>query len=395
MPGLFISHSSKDKNFVRKLSIDLLKEGFPVWLDEWELEVGSSLTNKIYEGIDESTFFIVVVSTNSIESGWVKKELTGAMTKEEQLNRKFIIPIRLDDCQFPLSIADRLYSDFSNGYVSALEALISVLKRNKVHLIEISPEKTLIPLSFKRGIHLDAESLRKSIKNLVKKTPHGFELSEHQFVTSPDDEYQKLRQKHTQRMENIEKESDTSQSDLDYFTTEYRMILSLESFLLEGLALIINETVFKRQISLYDYADACKWYALMTRSSILYRMWSIQLRNSSDISTYGSDCVDTRTGSDPKLYSVSEMKKVYIIPREIEQGYSDDILTVYIDAAEYIHKDIKPDGYPVRTPLNSVGNQRIYSKYIVPQMVTQHFRGGNWKQDLTWDFKGFDVEPET
>jgi TIR domain len=55
MPGVFISHSSKDKEFVFKLAIDLLNLGFPVWLDAYELEVGSSLQDRI-RGASMATF---------------------------------------------------------------------------------------------------------------------------------------------------------------------------------------------------------------------------------------------------------------------------------------------------------------------------------------------------
>ena len=50
---IFLSHSSKDKEFVRKLADDLKTYGLSVWFDEWEIKVGDSITNKISQGIDE------------------------------------------------------------------------------------------------------------------------------------------------------------------------------------------------------------------------------------------------------------------------------------------------------------------------------------------------------
>ena len=43
---VFISHSSLDKPFVRRLTRRLEKEGFRVWLDERELVAGDSLGKK-------------------------------------------------------------------------------------------------------------------------------------------------------------------------------------------------------------------------------------------------------------------------------------------------------------------------------------------------------------
>ena len=43
MPGIFISHSSKDKPFVTKLAMDLVSRDISVWFDKWELETGVNL----------------------------------------------------------------------------------------------------------------------------------------------------------------------------------------------------------------------------------------------------------------------------------------------------------------------------------------------------------------
>src|SRR4051794_37626109 len=99
MSNVFISHSSHDKPFVRRLAVALLAEGIPVWLDNWKIALTDSLTDKIYDGIDESSIVVIVVSKNSIESGWVNRELNAALAKEDQVGRKFVIPIKLDDCK--------------------------------------------------------------------------------------------------------------------------------------------------------------------------------------------------------------------------------------------------------------------------------------------------------
>jgi hypothetical protein len=69
MAGVFLSHSSKDKPFVTRLAADLVARGIPVWFDSWELEIGDSLSERIFEGIDESTYLILALSADSTESG--------------------------------------------------------------------------------------------------------------------------------------------------------------------------------------------------------------------------------------------------------------------------------------------------------------------------------------
>ena len=50
---IFLSHTSKDKPFVRKIASILDVHGVNYWLDEAEIKVGDSLIGKIRSGIDE------------------------------------------------------------------------------------------------------------------------------------------------------------------------------------------------------------------------------------------------------------------------------------------------------------------------------------------------------
>lgn len=47
----FISHSTLDKPFVRRLAADLVAHGVKVWLDEQQMMVGDSLPEKIAQGL--------------------------------------------------------------------------------------------------------------------------------------------------------------------------------------------------------------------------------------------------------------------------------------------------------------------------------------------------------
>lgn len=85
---VFISHSSKDKEFVVKLSHDLLKKDIPVWLDSYELSIGDSLYDKIFSSLDESNLMIVVVSENYNKSLWTSKEFKAILSKEDRDRKK-------------------------------------------------------------------------------------------------------------------------------------------------------------------------------------------------------------------------------------------------------------------------------------------------------------------
>lgn len=111
--NIFISHSSVDHPFVIELAKRLKQEnfGFDIWIDDWKMEVGDSISAKIADGVNDSSFFVVVLSVNSISSNWVKEEIDLAFMKQmEQKNIK-ILPISLDIGQEEISYELPLLSD--------------------------------------------------------------------------------------------------------------------------------------------------------------------------------------------------------------------------------------------------------------------------------------------
>lgn len=117
MSSVFICHSSTDKPFVRRLAIKLRKVGVYSWVDEAEIAIGESLVEKISEVINNVDFVGAVISEHSIESPWVQRELSLAMTREIDEKRVVVLPIKLGKCDLPPSLKDKLYADFTNGRV--------------------------------------------------------------------------------------------------------------------------------------------------------------------------------------------------------------------------------------------------------------------------------------
>ena len=113
MSSVFLSHNSKDKPFVRKLAERLTSDGVVVWLDEAELNIGDSLIEKISDGIQKMEYVAAIISTNSIESSWVQKEISLAMSKEIAGRRVTVLPILIEKCTVPVALADKLYADFT------------------------------------------------------------------------------------------------------------------------------------------------------------------------------------------------------------------------------------------------------------------------------------------
>lgn len=114
MPSVFLSHSSQDKFFVRELAERLQAHGVAVWIDEAEISIGDSLTAKIGAAIDQTDFVAVVLSTNSVNSEWVQRELQIALQRELRERDVVVLPILLEPVEIPPFLRDKLYADFSS-----------------------------------------------------------------------------------------------------------------------------------------------------------------------------------------------------------------------------------------------------------------------------------------
>jgi formylglycine-generating enzyme required for sulfatase activity len=124
---VFISYSSKDRDFAERLAADLRASGAGVWFDQWEIKVGDSIAQKINDGIHDNDYLAVVLSPDSVASPWVRKELNAAMMKELNRRSVFVLPILYRDCKIPALIADKHYADFRKSYEAGFSEMLRVL----------------------------------------------------------------------------------------------------------------------------------------------------------------------------------------------------------------------------------------------------------------------------
>lgn len=124
---IFISYSQADKEFVDELAKNLVLMKHHVWVDRWELKVGDSLTERVQTALTQSSAVIVVLSKNSIDSLWCKRELNAVLVREIEERRSIILPCRIDDSELPLFLRDKLYADFRNNPDKALNDIDAAL----------------------------------------------------------------------------------------------------------------------------------------------------------------------------------------------------------------------------------------------------------------------------
>jgi hypothetical protein len=92
----FISYSTRDQEFAKRLHSDLRSEGVRCWFAPEDLRIGDRFQDRIEESIRIFDKVMVVLSEASVESRWVEREVNAAREREERENRLILFPIRID-----------------------------------------------------------------------------------------------------------------------------------------------------------------------------------------------------------------------------------------------------------------------------------------------------------
>jgi hypothetical protein len=87
---VFISHSTKDDRVVEDIRKALERLGVEVWTDSQRMAGGDLLTPTVNDAISRASHVLAILSTNAINSPWVRKEIDHALDL-----RKKVIPVML------------------------------------------------------------------------------------------------------------------------------------------------------------------------------------------------------------------------------------------------------------------------------------------------------------
>jgi len=135
---VFISHASEDRNaVVRPLANALKAAGLRVWYDEFELDIGDSLRQKIDRGLASSRFGVVVLSKDFFDKGWTNYELDGIVTRSVS-GEQILLPIwhnvtKAEVIDYSPSLADKLARSTATHTVEEIGSEIAELILAETH----------------------------------------------------------------------------------------------------------------------------------------------------------------------------------------------------------------------------------------------------------------------
>jgi hypothetical protein len=93
----FISYSSKDEEFARRLHSRMRDEKLRVWFAPEDIKGGEKLHEQLERAIQMHDRLLVVLSEESMKSEWVMSEIRKARKAEVKEKRRKLFPIRLVD----------------------------------------------------------------------------------------------------------------------------------------------------------------------------------------------------------------------------------------------------------------------------------------------------------
>lgn len=137
LPRVFVSYSHGDSAFVEGLCMRFEGDKVPYWRDEKDILVGEVVDRVISDGIQSHALFLIVLSTVSIGSRWVQRELDEA--SHESVNAgKILLPILAPGTPasaIPARLQRLKHADFSQGFDSTYRTL---LKSILIHISRVS-----------------------------------------------------------------------------------------------------------------------------------------------------------------------------------------------------------------------------------------------------------------
>jgi adenylate cyclase len=134
MADIFISYSSKDRAQAEQLTEILSSAGLSVWIDKHGIDVATSWSEEIVNAIDSCKAFVLILSSSSVISHNVIKEVSLASEK-----KKKILPLDLEPVEIPAALQYAL-AGIQRSPMTSTDAIIRSLERigldaNTVHAV--------------------------------------------------------------------------------------------------------------------------------------------------------------------------------------------------------------------------------------------------------------------
>jgi len=139
MTQVFISYSDRDRETMEKIRNSLRRESLTVWTNTTDIQTGEDFQSAIDRGIEQTDNLVYLVSPDSVESEFVRKELEYAVSLHKRLIPILVretppdsIPKALQGVQY-IDLTDNVEED---DYVLDESQLLKIIHQDEVYYNE-------------------------------------------------------------------------------------------------------------------------------------------------------------------------------------------------------------------------------------------------------------------
>ncbi len=103
-----------------------MRRDVKVWIDQAGIGPGERWLERIEEGVAQSDYLIAVLSSSSVRSRWVRREIQLALVQGAQERRAKLVPVAYESCPLPRALSQYQVVDLSTptAYRRGLDRLL-------------------------------------------------------------------------------------------------------------------------------------------------------------------------------------------------------------------------------------------------------------------------------
>ena len=101
--------------------------GHDVWLDKWELKIGSSIVEELNNGLSGTLYLVVCFSGAGVLAPWMSREWMSGLARQLNQEGTKLLPVRLTGGSPPAILADLKYADLVSDWTAGVKELASAI----------------------------------------------------------------------------------------------------------------------------------------------------------------------------------------------------------------------------------------------------------------------------
>jgi hypothetical protein len=128
MAHVFLSHRRNDADSAERLAADIKSAGHKVWLDDWEINIGDSIVERMQQGLEGAAYLVLCYSETGVLAPWISREWMSTLARQMSGSGIKILPAKLTGGEPPALLSDLRYADLAVDWNNGLKELLRAIR---------------------------------------------------------------------------------------------------------------------------------------------------------------------------------------------------------------------------------------------------------------------------